>query len=187
MQKIAFNTLTVKPWKNGLGTTREVMIHPQNATMDDFIWRVSMASVEHTGPFSHFPHCQRSLALLTGQSIELLIDGALHTLTKSGQPITFSGESTTEMIHCAEPALDCGIITDTRRARHSMVRVDFADTDYQRSSLTTCIIALTACSLNGQALEPLDALFFSEHDERHIKFNTPFSMGSCLIMEIDLK
>lgn len=187
MQKIAFNDLQEQPWKNGLGTTREVMIHPPHASMDDFIWRLSMASVEHTGPFSHFPHRQRSLALVTGQSIELSIDGALHTLTPTGQPITFSGDSNTIMTHCTMPALDCGIITDTRLAAHSMVRMDFTDQEYQRSSLTTCIIALAACSINGQVLEPLDTLFFSDHDAMHLIFKAQFSMASCLIVEIDLK
>ncbi|HET8765250.1 MAG TPA: HutD family protein, partial [Rhodanobacter sp.] len=28
-----------RPWKNGLGRTRELAIHPPGAGMDDFLWR----------------------------------------------------------------------------------------------------------------------------------------------------
>ena len=33
------------PWKNGMGRTRELAVHPAGAGMDDFIWRVSVAEV----------------------------------------------------------------------------------------------------------------------------------------------
>jgi len=51
-----------KPWKNGLGVTREIHIHPEGANFetDDFLWRLSSADVTSggpvaTGPFSFSP------------------------------------------------------------------------------------------------------------------------------------
>ena len=33
-------------WKNGGGETAEIAVFPQNAGLDDFGWRVSVATVE---------------------------------------------------------------------------------------------------------------------------------------------
>ena len=59
------------PWKNGGGETTEIAVSPQNASLEAFDWRVSMARVESDGPFSAFPGIDRTLAVLEGQGIEL--------------------------------------------------------------------------------------------------------------------
>jgi environmental stress-induced protein Ves len=59
-----------KPWKNGLGITCEIATHPINAE-SDFDWRVSMADINQSGPFSHFPGIDRVLVLLDGPSLTL--------------------------------------------------------------------------------------------------------------------
>ena len=41
-----------QPWKNGLGRTRELAVQPSVASMDDFLWRVSVAEVDSAAPFS---------------------------------------------------------------------------------------------------------------------------------------
>ena len=51
------------PWKNGGGETVEVIVHPEGASLSDFGWRVSMASVASDGPFSVFPDIDRTLEL----------------------------------------------------------------------------------------------------------------------------
>ena len=54
------------PWKNGGGVTSEVAVFPASATMDDFLWRVSIAEVAEAGAFSRFPMIDRVLAVLEG-------------------------------------------------------------------------------------------------------------------------
>ncbi len=46
-----------KPWKNGLGVTREIHIHPEGANFeeDSFLWRLSSADVTAGGPFLSSP------------------------------------------------------------------------------------------------------------------------------------
>jgi hypothetical protein len=58
-----------KPWKNGLGITCEIATHPNAES--DFDWRVSMADINQSGPFSHFPGIDRVLVLLDGPSLTL--------------------------------------------------------------------------------------------------------------------
>ena len=63
------------PWKNGGGETVEVIVHPEGASLSDFGWRVSMATVASDGPFSVFPGIDRTLAVLSGEGMDLSIEG----------------------------------------------------------------------------------------------------------------
>ena len=62
---------SVMPWKNGGGTTIEIAVSPHGAGLDDFDWRVSMARVEGSGPFSRFADIDRCLCVLGGAGIVL--------------------------------------------------------------------------------------------------------------------
>lgn len=50
-------------WKNGAGFTLEIARSQGEA---DFDWRISMADVTTTGPFSLFPNKQRIISVLDG-------------------------------------------------------------------------------------------------------------------------
>ncbi len=82
------------PWKNGLGTTTELAIEPEGATLESgFQWRLSMADVPEDGPFSPFPDYTRTLLLLKGKGIELNFNGnGRQRLEKPFEPVTFPGE-----------------------------------------------------------------------------------------------
>ncbi len=56
-------------WKNGLGWTREVLRWPESA--NDWDWRLSIAEVDKSGPFSSFPGVERELVLLHGEGMRL--------------------------------------------------------------------------------------------------------------------
>jgi len=55
-----------RPWKNGGGTTRDIASSPPGASLDDFVWRLSLAQVDRDGPFSRFDNVDRTLVLLSG-------------------------------------------------------------------------------------------------------------------------
>lgn len=61
------------PWKNGGGETVEIAVFPQGASVDDFDWRISMATVASDGPFSIFPGIDRTLSILEGNGMALAI------------------------------------------------------------------------------------------------------------------
>jgi environmental stress-induced protein Ves len=84
--------------------------------MDNFDWRVSIATIAQAGPFSAFPGIDRVITLLDGAGVHLQADGVDHRLDTSAQPFAFSGDL----------ALDCTLLgggpcTDfnvmTRRSR----------------------------------------------------------------------
>lgn len=75
-------------WKNGGGTTREIAVFPPGAGMGDFIWRLSMATVEQAGPFSAFPGIERTLAVLDGR-LSLVGQGLAAELDAASAPLCF--------------------------------------------------------------------------------------------------
>lgn len=64
--------LRASPWKNGGGTTREIAVYPPGAGFDDFVWRMSVADIERSGPFSRFAGIDRTLVLLAGAGMHLV-------------------------------------------------------------------------------------------------------------------
>ena len=83
----------VARWKNGLGETAEIAIHPARADLSNFEWRVSMARVATGGPFSEFPAIDRHLAILSGDGISLTLgDQAPIKLTQESPPLAFPGD-----------------------------------------------------------------------------------------------
>jgi environmental stress-induced protein Ves len=94
MSIVRFDELKAVPWKNGLGITREIAVEPPGATMDDFLWRVSIADVDTASPFSRFPGIDRTIVLLDGDGFTMTLDGEReHALTTPCVPFAFPGEA----------------------------------------------------------------------------------------------
>ncbi|HEY4293335.1 HutD family protein [Luteibacter sp.] len=98
MSILRFDELTPVPWKNGLGITREIVVDPPGSTMDDFLWRVSIADVDTASPFSRFPGIDRTIVLLEGDGFTMVLDGEReHALTTPCVPFSFPGEAQVEV------------------------------------------------------------------------------------------
>lgn len=98
MTILRFDALKAVPWKNGLGITREIAVEPPGATMDDFLWRVSIADVDTASPFSRFPGIDRTIVLLEGDGFTMTLDGdRSHALTTPCEPFAFDGEAQVEV------------------------------------------------------------------------------------------
>ncbi len=71
------------PWKNGLGFTDQIAIHPAGADLrrGDFVWRLSSARIERASPFSPFPRHDRVLVILSGAGVRLT-----HTFEEGDEP-----------------------------------------------------------------------------------------------------
>ena len=95
------------PWKNGAGVTTEIAVFPADAGLEDFAWRVSMATVAGDGPFSSFAGVDRTLAVLEGEGIALSVEGRPEErLTKASTPLVFAADQPTSA------RLVAGTITD---------------------------------------------------------------------------
>jgi len=105
-----------QPWKNGLGSTREIAVHPDGAGSDDFLWRVSIAEVDSPAPFSSFPGIDRQIALLDGNGFTMTLDDdRMHALTTPFAPFAFAGEAKVAVTLVDGPTRDFNLMV--RRAR----------------------------------------------------------------------
>lgn len=92
LQRFDLAAIAPMPWKNGGGATREIVCWPPGAGLEGFGWRVSVASIDGSGPFSAFPGVEREIMLLAGDGVHLQGPGIDHRLNVPGQPFAFAGE-----------------------------------------------------------------------------------------------
>lgn len=78
-------------WANGGGTTRTIAKAP-GPKQDDWIWRVSVAKIEQSGPFSLFHQTDRHLTLLEGTGLALESPNATTGLHTPGDSLRFAGD-----------------------------------------------------------------------------------------------
>jgi uncharacterized protein len=103
------SSLTAAPWKNGGGITYEAIRMP--ASGDSFRWRVSVAHIEASGPFSEFARYNRKMVLLSGKGIELRFAGGGQTmLTRLGDLAEFDGAASTYCELLDGPCVDLNLM-----------------------------------------------------------------------------
>lgn len=156
------------PWKDGGGVTEQIAIEPVGATLaDGFLWRLSMARVERSGPFSRFAGYDRTLLLLEGGGIDL--DFGAHgevRLDELLRPIAFSGDWEARATLTRGPVRDLGIISDRARVRQEVRVLPLGDEPIPiPPDPCVWIIALAGrCLLAPRDLElaPLEAVRLDE-------------------------
>ena len=160
------------PWKNGGGETVEVIVHPQGASLSDFCWRVSMASVASDGPFSVFPGIDRTLAVLEGDGMALSIAGlGERVLTPGSPPLAFPADAPTTARLTAGPITDLNVMTRRGAFSHTLAHYA-AEGPVPDSSGERLLLALeplgvaTAEGIIG--LQPLDALVLSGRERAEV-------------------
>jgi environmental stress-induced protein Ves len=117
----------VMPWKNGGGSTTEIAIYPPASELDEFHWRVSMATVGSDGPFSPFPNIDRTLTVLEGAGIDLFIGtDAPVTLTTDSPPFDFPGDVPTVATLLEGEIRDFNVMSHRDHSAHSVKRVEVA-------------------------------------------------------------
>jgi hypothetical protein len=99
MSIVRASAISATPWKNGMGRTRELAIHPAGAGLTNFVWRVSIAEVDSAAPFSAFPGVDRQIALLDGTGFTMRFgDGGEHRLLEPFAPFAFPGEAHVDVV-----------------------------------------------------------------------------------------
>lgn len=112
------NQFTKTPWKNGKGVTTELAIS-DGGTLDDFDWRLSIATVSDNGVFSDFSGVERNLFLLAGNGIELHHElnsiGKTDRLTNLLEYSSFYGSSKTTATLVDGEIFDLNLMTKEGR------------------------------------------------------------------------
>ena len=133
------------PWRNGRGTTTEVALSAgthSRVAGGRFLWRVSIADVPESGPFSTFPGYERIIAIVAGTGIELAVAGkgergaAPVRLDQASAPFTFPGDAATDCRLIGGPIRDFNLILDRATTTGALSRL--------RLSRTPCSVPLAA-------------------------------------------
>ena len=112
------------PWKNGGGETAEIAVGPAGASLDALDWRVSMALVAASGPFSRFAGVDRTLAVLEGSGIRLSVGGRERvSLDRDTPPFGFSGDDPAEAELIDGAIEDLNVMTRRGSHRHRLSRL----------------------------------------------------------------
>ncbi len=141
-QPTAFSQLHAAPWKNGGGVTRELVCFPAGAGFDDFTWRVSIADVHASGPFSVFPGIDRVITLLDGDGMRLeFADGTVHALTEPLVPFAFAGDTQLHAELLGAPSRDFNLMLrrDCARGEIAVLRVSGIMASGSDTTLLYCV------------------------------------------------
>ncbi|UCI24396.1 HutD family protein [Mesorhizobium sp. B2-8-5] len=178
----------VMPWKNGGGTTTEIAVSPAGAGLDDFDWRVSMARVETSGPFSSFAGIDRTLSVLEGEGIILDIAGQPPAqLTAASAPLAFPGDVPTGAALIGGPITDLNVMTRRGRMAHKVeCRPLASEIRIAPRADTTLVLAVgggfTLFTEDAPSLGPLDTLIL-DRDSPELRLQ-PKGQGRLFVIEL---
>ena len=121
MQIVRQSQFKASPWKNGGGITHEAMRVPERGA---FRWRVSIAHIDASGPFSDFAGYARTMVLLRGSGVALkLSDGTQRLMRTAGDLAQFDGALGVECELLNGPCVDLNLMT-SNAMRFANVRVE---------------------------------------------------------------
>lgn len=142
-----------QPWRNGGGTTRELLAWPG---ADDWTLRVSVARIAQDGPFSAFPGVSRCFTVLSGNGVELSWqDRAVH-LQVGTEPVPFEGGDPPVCRLLNGPTEDLNLMVAQHRARGRLLPVE-ADATLHSSAPFRGVYTTSACTLLADGAWPLPA------------------------------
>ena len=183
------------PWKNGGGMTREIAVGPEGAGLEDFLWRLSVAEVAASGPFSAFPGIDRTLTLLQGDGLKLdFEEGDDLVIDVRWRPAAFDGGRLCQGRLIGGPVTDFNVMSRRGRVSHRVRPVDLSDQELTESleNEVTAILVLEGgveAAVGGEraALAPRELLLVErEAGERGTWKLAAAAETRALIVEIDL-
>ena len=164
---------TAVPWKNGSGVTREIATWPEDAGMDDFEWRVSLAEVAADGPFSAFPDVDRTLTVVEGAGMDLTVDGERHLVNTRYVPRDFRGDVPTDCRLLDGPVVNLNVMWRRGAASTASVPTVAVVRGRLRLGVGTLVVALDGTAeVAGESLGPYDAVQLGDEAVLHARGRT---------------
>jgi uncharacterized protein len=161
------SSFTATPWKNGGGITYEAMRVPAGG--DPFLWRLSVAHIDSSGPFSDFAGYCRSMVLLRGAGLTLKFgNGEQCDLRQIGDSVEFDGAMPTHCDLLQGPCVDLNfMVSKSLQATARIVRLEQSLTALAALQSALIFSVEAPLLLHGDAgepvrLEPWDLAVFSQ-------------------------
>ncbi|MBL9148749.1 MAG: HutD family protein [Phycisphaerae bacterium] len=144
------NAATRMPWKNGRGSTLELASDARAG--QPWTWRVSIADVPESGPFSIFDGCDREIACLEGDGMRLVVDGVPHDVPHEGRACAFSGNAETSGVLLGGPCRDANLMWRRDAWQGGLVLYRGACTFEGAADVSVVHVVRGAATVNGRSL-----------------------------------
>lgn len=158
------------PWKNGKGTTSEILIHPDNSSLSklDFHYRLSSSPINEKSIFSKFPGYDRILIPIQG--IGFSINGAEYTRNEIA---FFSGDIEAQCELLDKAVIDLGLIYDPKlfMANVKIITIK-SDLNINIDKTTSYLIFIQTGTLNINDIPISEGECLLVTEELNIKFTT---------------
>ena len=141
------------PWKNGGGITREIAVFPPGAGLEDFEWRISLAEVAATGPFSLFDGVDRHLTVLKGIMRLDFADRSLEL--HSADSLAFPGNVAVRGTPLDGPVIDLNVMT-----RRGVIQASVRHIEGRQVIAGATVLVLNLHSLDAHLLSGERGLSF---------------------------
>lgn len=170
------------PWKNGFGTTEEIVIFPPYSSVEDFNWRISMAYVTADNVFSSFTGVTRHMVLLEG---EMSLTFPEHTVYMSPDhnPLRFSGDTIVSANVISGPVRDLNIMTRNQYCAADVTRMQinekicFQGAEHILFALQDQTVQAENRTYNIKRYDAIYVDSYSKHEKLHCS-------GSCWLSTI---
>jgi environmental stress-induced protein Ves len=180
---IRYSSFAAIRWKNGGGITREAIRVPP--TGGSFLWRVSVAHIDASGPFSDFAGYDRRMVLLQGRGIELQFAGGERRFLRSvGDCVEFDGAVSAHCELLDGPCVDLNLmVSKSLRSAGRLECLSKGPAAAANGAETTLIFGiqdplLLDCSVGESArLEPWDLAILKDCSARLSKIASSAGSG----------
>ncbi|QGN57317.1 HutD family protein [Nostocoides sp. HKS02] len=152
---------------------------PAEADLDLFSWRLSVAQVDRSGPFSAYPGVERQLILAGGESLTLIVEGRRQVL-RPGGVTAFDGGARVSCEVTGGPVTAVNLMTRPDRVV-AQVRIEDAaaglivgssSASGSFGSSEVLVVALTRHTTlggGGDALDLLDTAWLRAGEQREVR------------------
>jgi uncharacterized protein len=166
IQQVHSPSVLPQPWRNGGGSTRELLAWPQT---EHWQLRVSVASIAHSGSFSNFTGITRWFVVLQGAGVQLALPSGSRVLTCADPPLQFDGEAAPHCHLLDGPTLDLNFMVQ-RGAGTSQMQVAHVGSGLSNTTPWRALYAADAAVLDvdGVAVQVgADTLCWTDSQDQH--------------------
>ena len=151
MQTVRLSQVPAQPWRNGGGTTQELLAWPEPAA---WLLRLSVARIDRSGPFSAYPGVMRDFAVLQGRGVRLSWGERATVLTPESEVLAFDGGAPPgcELIEGA--TLDLNLMVQQGSGTGGLLRAK-AGQPWTSTARWRGVYTATAATLHLQGARPL--------------------------------
>ncbi len=144
MHTVAVRDVKPQAWRNGGGLTHELLAWPR---ADDWLLRISVATIARDGAFSAFPGVERWFAVLEGRGVTLRFAHEQVMLAAGQPPLHFAGEAAPMCTLVDGSTFDLNLMS-RRGAGKATMAVAVPGSELKRSTLWRGLYAAEALTLD---------------------------------------